>query len=800
MLKNFVVTALRNIWKYKYYSILNILGLSIGITSFIFIWLYIQDELNFDKFHKKADRTYRVWISGKLGEQQFKGAVTCPPLASTFENEFPEVESATRLYRLDHEVVRYKDIIYTENNVFFADSNFFEVFDFKLLKGNPKTALKEPNTLVLTESTAKKYFGNSDVLGKTVEVGDYRANYEVTGIVEDPPANSHFNFDILYAMSVFDFANSNQWISNSFYTYLVLKEGSDWKALEKKFQIIVDKYVGPQMEQFMGVTMDELRKKGDVYGYFLQPMLDIHLKSELDAEIAPQSDQKYIIILTIIAVFILLIASINFMNLSTARSANRAREVGIRKTVGSYKSQLIGQFLTESVILSFLGLLVGLFFASLLINPFNMVTMKDFSINLLFIPDNLLLCFIITLLIGLFAGSYPAFYLSAFKPIDVLTGAKRAGSKYSNFRNVLVVFQFAVSSGLLISTLLVFEQIKFIQNKNLGFDKENVLVVSNGNRIGEKIINFKEAILSESDIVNAAVSTTVPPRVENSTVFRPEGSENDHLLSTYSADHDHIAALKIRIKEGRNFSKDFPSDSTAVLINSAAAKELNWENAVNQNLIYVGQGETPYKVIGVMEDFNFESLKNEIRPLVITLRNTGRYVTVRIKSNNIPQTIKMLENKWKEVSPGEPFEYTFLDQDFNDLFRNEQRLSKIFTIFTGLSIFIACLGLLGLTAYTAEQRTKEIGIRKVMGASVPNILALLSRDFTKLIIISFVIAVPAAYYLIDKWLENFAYRINIQIWAFVAPLMLILIIALLTINIQVFKAALTKPVNTLKYE
>ena len=801
MLKNYLITALRNLWKHKFYSAINILGLAIGITSFLFIWIYIQDELSYDKFHSKAERMYRVWISGKLGGQQFKGAVTCPPLAATIVDEFPEVEAATRLYSLDHEVIRYKDIIYTENNVFFADSNFFHVFDFNLLKGNPETALKEPNTLVITESTAKKYFGNKDALGKMVEVGDYRASYKVTGIVADPPSNSHFSFDILYAMSVFDFAKSNQWINNSFYTYLVLKEGSSMQALEEKLPSMVDKYVGPQMEQFMGVTLDELRKKGDVYGYFLQPMLDIHLKSDLDAEIAPQSDQKYIIILTAIALFIILIAAINFMNLSTARSSNRAKEVGIRKTAGSYKTQIIGQFLIESIVLSFFALILALFFASILVRPFNTIAMKDFHVDFFLEPANILLFVTVTLIIGLLAGSYPAFYLSAFKPIEVLTGAKRSGLKNASFRNVLVVFQFAISSGLLISTGLIFSQIQYIQNKDLGFDKENVVVIGNGNRIGKNIINYKNAILNESGVINAAVSTIVPPGIDNNTVFRPEGSESDHLLCTYGADYDHINTLNIKIREGRNFSRDFSSDSSAVLINEAAARELNWENnAINQNLIYMGQGEEPYKVIGVMEDFNFETLKNEIRPLVIILRNTGRYITVRINSENIPQNIKMLEKKWKEVSPGEPFEYTFLDQDFNDLFKNEQRLSKIYTIFTGLSIFVACLGLFGLTAYTAEQRTKEIGIRKVMGASVTNILTLLSRDFTKLIIISFIIAVPAAYYVIDQWLSNFAYRINIQVWAFIIPLASIMLFALLIINMQVMKAALTKPVNSLKYE
>ena len=798
MIKNYLLTALRNMRNNRYYTTINIVGLTFGIVSALFIYLFIQDELSFDKFHSKADRMYRVTLSGSLGEQKIHTAVTSPPMAETLVNDFPEVEHATRIYRLDKEVMRYKETLFTEEKVFFADSNFFKVFDFTLIKGNPETALKEPHTLVLNESTAKKYFGDEDPLGKTFEVGDYRSNYKVAGVVADPLHNSHFNFDVLYSMSTLEYASSNNWISNSFYTYIVLHEGSDPEVLEAKFPAMVKKYVGPDVERFMGMTIDEMFAKGNEYGYTLQPFLDIHLYSDVQDDIAPQGDISYIVILSLVASFIIILACINFINLSTARSANRAKEVGIRKTIGSSKGQLVGQFLTESTLLTLFATLLALAVAVLLLPNFNHLVSKEFSINHLFTLQIILFCLGAVLLIGFFSGSYPAFYMTKFRPAEVLKGKIRSGFKRSGFRNGLVVLQFTISSILLICTVLVYQQIEFLQNKNLGFERENIVVISNGNRLGNKIITYKNAIVQHNDVINAAVSTIVPPGVNNNSPFRG-ADDTDHLMGFYGADYEHLQTLGIKIKEGRNFSRDVPSDSTAILINEAAARVLGWENPVGEEIT---QGATDYKlkVIGVVENFNFESLKDEIRPLIIGLRTTGSKMAVRIDGGEIPATLDMLEKEWKATAPDEPFEYAFLDDNFNELFNNEQRLSKIFTLFTGLSFIIACLGLLGLAAYTAEQKTKEIGIRKIMGASVGNILLLLSNEFAKLILIAFALAIPVAYYLGSEWLQNFAYHIGISYWYFVLPLLLVILVGLITINLQIAKTAMSKPVNTLRYE
>lgn len=801
MIKNFITIAFRNLLKQRFYTLINVLGLSIGIACFVMITLYVTDELSYDRFHPHAENTYRVGLRGKLSGQEINVAVTCPPMAFTLVEEFPEVKDATRLYKLESEVTRYEDVVYTETEVFFADSNFFRVFGYELLEGDPATALKEPNTLVLTEGTAKKYFGNEPALGKMVTVGDFNATYEVTGILKNPPENAHIHFDVLYSMSSFEYSRNETWLSNSFYTYLVLDEGANPAQVESKFEDLVFKYVGPEVEKFMGISLDQFGEQGDAYGYFLQPVTDIHLRSQLDAEIEPNSDITYVYILSAIALFVILIACINFMNLATARSANRAKEVGVRKTLGSVRSHLIYQFLTESVILSTLATLISVILVALFVSPFNQISGKQISFNVLEQPWLLGVFIFILLLVGFLAGSYPAFYLSRFRPAEVLKGKIRAGFKSSQIRNGLVVFQFFISIALIVCTLLVYQQLEYAQSINLGFDKENVVVVKNGRRLGDRIQSFRQQLSQQSYVKSAAVSTNVPPGVSNNSVFRKKGSEEDHLVTFFHGDYDLIPTLGIEMLEGRNFSRDFPTDTSAIILNEAAVKEFGLENPISEVINFLGdQQPRGLKVIGVMKNFNFQSLKVDIKPAAILLQKEGRFLTARLQPGNVSEQVNSMEAAWKEFSPGEPFEYSFLDDDFDALFRAEQRLGKVFTIFTGLAIFIACLGLLGLAAYTAEQRTKEIGVRKVMGASVMSVLMLLSRDFSRLVLIAFVLAVPVSYWVMERWLSSFAFRIDIGVGAFALAGVMAFIVAWLTVSLQSWKAASTDPARSLRSE
>jgi putative ABC transport system permease protein len=801
MIRNFIRVAFRNLGKQRFYTLLNVVGLSIGIACFVMITLYVVDELSYDRFHQQAEQTYRVAIKGELSGQDIDVAVTCPPMAEALVQEYPEVERSTRLYKLQSEVTRYEDVVFTETEVFFADSNFFEVFDYKLIAGDPATALREPNTLVLTESTARKYFGNENALGKVVTVGDFNSTYEVTGVLKDPAHNAHFHFDVLYSMSSFSYSKSDEWLSNSFYTYLVINDVTKPETLEAKLDKLVTKYVGPEVQQYLGISLDQLEEQGGNYGYYLQPLTDIHLYSNLDAEIEANGDITYVYIMAAIALFVIIIACINFMNLATARSANRAKEVGVRKTLGSVRAHLIGQFLTESLIMSTIATLIAIVMVSLLIDPFNQMAGKQISFNVLEQPWLVGIFAIILLLVGLLAGSYPAFYLSAFRPAEVLKGKLKAGFKSCGIRNGLVVFQFFISIALIVCTLLVYQQLDYTRNINLGFDKENVLIIKNGRRAGEQVQAFRQELVKESAVSSAAVSTALPPNISNNSVFRLKGTEEDHLISWHYADYDLVPTLGIRMKEGRNFSRDFPTDTIAILLNEAAAREFGLEEAVGAEILNFNNTNTPpMKVIGVMEDFNFQSLKVDIKPIALMLREQGSFISVRLAPGPVGEQLALVEQKWKEFFPAEPFEYSFMDDDFDALFRTEQRLGRVFTTFTSFAIFIACLGLLGLAAYTAEQRTKEIGVRKVMGASVMSVLFLLSRDFTKLVLLSFFIAVPVSYWAMEKWLSGFAYRISIGVEAFLLAGLLAILVALLTVSFQSLKAARTDPARSLKSE
>ncbi|MCH8874051.1 ABC transporter permease [candidate division KSB1 bacterium] len=697
----------------------------------------------------------------------------------------------------------HKERSFNEERVFFADSSFFDIFTLGLLSGNPKNVLSAPNSVVLTEATARKYFGEDDPMGRTLTFDD-NTDYLVTGVSENVPENSHFHFDFLASFNSLPGSNSTFWVNNNLKTYIVLRENVLPSQLESKFPQLIRKYVAPQLQQGLGVTYDEFIESGGEYYYSLQPIMDIHLYSKLEDEIEPGGNAAYITIFSIIAFFVLLLACINFMNLATARSANRAKEVGIRKVVGSRQIQLIKQFLIEAALLSFIAMVVAVFLAELFLPWFNDLAAKKIEINYLSDPYLLPGLFLVTILVSVLAGSYPAFYLAAFKPIAILKGASTVGATGRSplLRKILVVFQFAVSIILIIGTLVVGKQMQYMRNKQLGFNKEQVVVIHRAAATGD-ISAFETEIERLPNVISAAATRHLPGQSMDVNVFKPEGAPETegYLVNTFSVGYDYIETLGIELLAGRSFSRDFGSDSSAYIINEAAMKKFGWDEAVGKTIFEPDKaGPLIGQVIGLMKDFHYKSLHAEIEPALLRLSSFPTLVASSVSANNIQGTLSDLEKIWQEFAPEQPFQYSFLDQDFDKLYRADQQVGKLVGTFTVFAIFIACLGLFGLASFSAEQRTKEIGVRKVLGASVPNIILLLSKEFTKLVIVAFIIAAPIALYAMNKWLQEFAYKTDINILIFILAGSGALLIAYLTVGYQAAKAALANPIDALKYE
>ena len=802
MLKNYFLVAFRNIIKQKFYAFINILGLTIGITATLFVILYVSDELSYDRFHTNIDNMYRVGLHGRLGGQDVRVTSTPPPLVAALKNDVPGIQDAVRLWERGDVIISYEDLVFTEDNIFYTDSTFFDFFSFKLLEGDPKTALKEPNSIVLTENSAIKFFGKDSGLGKILTFSNDKMAMKVTGIVEDPPSNSHIKFNYLVSFSSSDFGISDQWLSNSLNTYFIKHNEALIDEIDAKLNNdIIPKYVGPQIQQFLGISLDQFIEQDGAYGYFINPVKDIHLYSDVQGELEPPGNISYIYIFIAIGLFILIIASINFMNLSTAKSAGRAREVGMRKTFGSLKRQLMGQFLVESIIYSLVSVILASIIAILLLPQFNLISGKILSYRILMSPMMITGLLSLVIVVGFLAGSYPAFYLTSFKITEVLKGQASKGMKSGRIRSVLVILQFSISILLIICTAIVYNQLQYTQKKNLGFKKENVMVIANVSRLENNRQGFKDALTSHNAITAASYSNSVIPGVNNMTIFRKPGLEEDHIVGVYFADHEHMETMGFELDEGRDFSRDFLSDSTAMLVNQAVVDEMGWDDPIGEKLIsFNGQEPLELTVIGVLKNFNFESLRDEVKPLMIRLGDFGDDMTVRVKFEDPKEAVQFVESKWKELATDAPFEYSFLDEQFDELYRAEQRLGLLFTIFTFLALFIATLGLFGLAAFTAEQRTKEIGIRKVMGASIMGVMQVLSFEFIKYIGIAFIVAIFPAYYFMSKWLENFVYRVDISVWTVLLSGLFALLVAVLTVSFQSFKAARINPAKTLRYE
>ncbi len=807
MLKNFIITAVRNLLKRKGYSLINIVGLAIGMASCLLILMFVSDELSYDAYNENADRIYRVSASFLYGGRNLNIAVAPPPMAQVLIDEFPEVEDAVRFRQRGRYIFRYGDNTFKETRVSYVDPSFFDIFSIPLLKGDPNTALDQPSTLLLSKSTAQKYFRDEDPIGKTLRLND-QTDYMVTGVFEEIPDNSHFHFDVLISMTSLQESKSQTWMSQNFQTYVLLHKGADPESVDAKFPDLLIKYMGPQIEAFMGKSLEKLAEENELSGeFFLQPLREIHLHSDLLGEMEATSDVKYVYIFTAIALFILIIASINYMNLTTARSAGRAKEVGIRKVLGSFRSQLIRQFLTESMMLCLVSLVLALGLVRLALPFFNGLSGKFLPMSNLGNPAMVVVLVLVTITVGILAGSYSAFFISAFQPVNVLKGHMKSGVKTGWLRSGLVVFQFAASIILIIGTFVVYNQLNYIQNKKLGYDKEQVLILNNAYLLRDQAETFKNEMLAYPQIVNAAVSDYLPvPSNNNNSSVLPEGerdSKKATSMQNWVVDYDYIKTLGMKIVAGRDFSREHSTDTKATIINQEVAKQFDWVKPVGRRIgrIVSNQGDIElYEVIGVVEDFHFETLKDNIGPLVMFLGESNGNISFRLETEDIRGTIGLLEKEWKKFLPHQPFEYGFLDERFADMYQTEQRIGKIFGLFAGFAIFIGCLGLFGLAAFTAEQRTKEIGIRKVLGATAANIIRLLTKEFVILIAVANVIAWPVAFWVMKGWLKDFSYRISLSVWVFVGAGLLTLFIALLTVSFQAIKAALADPANSLRYE
>ena len=806
MVKNYILIALRNAWRNKGYTLINLLGLAIGIASSIIILLFVVDELGYDRHNEHFKEIYRICITGKIQGNEMEAALSSAPMGATLKSDFPEVEDFTRLYTFDGDpIVKYEDKVFIEENFYYADSTFFDVFTAPVIYGNPEEMLKRPNTVVLTEDIARKYFGKEDPVGKMVQVGQREENYEVTGVIEGFPENSHFRFNMLASMTSIYIADLTHWLGNNNYTYILLQEGFEPDELVAKFPQLLETHMGPQLEELLGMTLEEFFATGNRYGYFLQPLKDIHLQSDLQFEINPGGSRTSVIIFSVIAIFLIIIASINFMNLATASAAKRATEVGIRKVAGAGKQRLIWQFLTESFLITLLALILAIVLVELFLPGFNNLAGKSLQLGSIGISYLIIGLLLIGLFVGFASGSYPAFFLSSFKPVDVLKSGAMRGIRGSYLRNILVTFQFIVTIVLFICTIVVNRQMTYIQNKDLGFDKENLLVIDRAYVLGEQFDAFQQELLKNPTILQVSSSSAVPGGLIGDNAYLPEGAGTDetHAINNIFADWHFMETYGLELIEGRWFQEDNPTDSFALIINESAVRAFGFEDPLNKRL-YTSLGddnEASQPIIGVIKDFNFQSLHQKIRPLVIKFAgDRTTQLSVRISGIQTGKTLEFIEDTWNSFMEEQPVHMTFLEEDLSALYQNDEKSATVFSIFSILAIFIASLGLLGLASFSAAQRTKEVGIRKAMGASISSVLVTLSREFIWLILFATLAAWPLGYFFMKNWLQDYPDRVSLEPMIFVFSTLLAFIIAAVTVVLRVYQAASLNPVRSLRYE
>lgn len=814
MIKYTFIIALRNLLRDKAYLLLNLLGLSIGIAGSILILLYVRHETSYDKSLSRFDQIYRITCYAKLEGRELSVALTAPPQARVFMEEFPDIVDATRIYLPDEQKVEVNQVIFHENNFFYGDSNFFNVFSFPLVKGDPSTVLQKPFSVVLTQRTADKLFGNEDPVGKNIALGngqDEKQLYEVTGVVRDLPGNSNFRFDYLASFSSLEISRSEFWLSQMLETFIVIPEGTDPMVLESGFPQLMNKYIVPQITMLMNLkvsSFEEFRQSGNNFEYHLQPLSEIHHNTVFQFGQEQSTSKVYVYFFSIIALFLLFIACINFMNLSTARYSYRTREVGVKKVVGSSKGQLVRQFIFESVMICTLAIVVALTLVELLLPAFNNFTGKDLEVKYLSNWYTIPLLFVFTLVIGILSGSYPAFYLASFNPSKIFKAGDRNETGNHFLRSSLVVFQFAITIILLVSTFIVSSQVRYFRNKSLGFEKENVLVIDNTGDLGEQSESFRQELLDYPGVASASRSWTVPGQGYGiSSAFQLEGDSalRMHSLEMIEGDYEFVTTLGIRVKEGRSFSPDFPSDVQAILINESAVRSFGLEEPVGARITHPADEEGGidiHEVIGVVEDINYKTLHFKVEPMMISLNTnaTNRYTIVRLLPGSIMEATEQIRSIWSSYLPNQPMEFFFLDESLNNQYQSEVKAGMVFFIFSILAVFVACLGLLGLSAFTAERRKKEIGIRKAHGATIPVILGIMSKEIFILVCISSAIAWPLVYLIMKRWLQNFVYQTSIHPFVFIGSTVIGLVIALAIVTFQSYRIATMNPVDSLKYE
>lgn len=800
MFKNYIKTAFRNLKKNKVYTAINILGLALGLMVSILVFLYVNSETSYEKHIQDYQQIYRVGINANLMGQTINAPVSCSPMAQSLRTEFADVIAAGRMKPIRQEIL----LKHEDNRIYIpkgasADSSFLKIMDYQFIHGDPNTALKEDNAIVLTENTATLFFGKENPMGKIITYDD-RRDYIVRGVIAEPAGKSHIESDFYIADNSFN----PFWISNNFYTYVKFREGTDVPQFRELMSEKFLNYMAPNVEQALQITMEDFFANNNSFEYDLHSIQSIHLHSHRDWELSQNGNILYIYVFIAIAFLVLLIAGINFMNLSTARSAKRAKEVGVRKVSGATEGMLIGQFLMESVIQSFIALFLAFIMVEFFLPGFNQVMDSELSLLNNHFASTLGFAFLVTAVYGFFSGSYPAFFLSRFEPITVLKGDMTKTKGGTLFRKSLVVVQFTASIILIIGMAIIFMQISFIHNKDLGFNGEQVLVVPiQTDKVAENFRNYKEEFLKNPKVLNISRSSFLPGDLPNQNVFEMEGTQEHLPLWNMEVDYDFFETLNLELLEGRAFSRDMDSDTLPTyIVNETALKSFNIENPIGQRMTTVGQvGEKMYgPIVGVVKDFHIEGFNQPIKPMVLSVDNALWWVSMKVDSGDLNETIADIETKWNRLEPSHPFRYTFLDENFGALFKQQENFGRMFLYLTLLAILISCMGLYGLASYTAEQRTKEIGIRTVLGATIPELMLMLTKDFIKLVILANLFAWPITLLLARNWLSGFSYQIDMPFMPFVLAALLAVLIALVTVSYQAYLASNSDPVDALKYE
>ncbi|WP_336517736.1 ABC transporter permease [Pollutibacter soli] len=818
MIKNYLKIAFRNLSRKKGFTLINILGLASGMAVCLLIVLFVKSELNFDTYHKRGDHIYRMVLDRKYPGRTNSYAIIPPSIGKAVKSEFPEVKEMVRVFDFTGDdggfYIKIGDKTWEEKSVVMADSNFFQVFSSDIIAGDVKTPLDKPHSVVLNKSTAERLFGSpADAIGKTFLTDAPEDNvFQITAVCADWPANNHFRFNMLLSSTAQPFLREDNYINFAAATYFLLNPDASPKKLEAGFPSIVKKYVAGGVEKGFGMSLEQFEKAGNGYYYYLQPLYSIHLDSDLESELGVNGSRKGVTIFSIIAVFILALACINFINLSTARSVERAREVGLRKTFGSERKYLIAQFLLESVVISLISILVSIFLIAALLPLFNQLSGKELTIRYFLEPSQLSLIIVSSILIGIIAGIYPAFILSSFKPIMVLKGRFRSNLQGRWLRNGLVVFQFAISVVLIVCTIVVNRQMKYVMGDQLGFQKDHIVVINNTGSLGDQTNAFKTSLKRISGVENATRTTSLPGQQNYFGIsYDVPGTDKTVTGRASFTDEDYASLLGLELKEGRFFNPSFTTDSFAVVLNEKAVHDLGLTNPVGtkvttpEDFLNRPDGsKIEYTIIGVIKDFHYQSLHQKINPLIfnnaIRFGQASPVIAVKIKAADFSRSIAQVEKTWQQFVKDRPFSYDFLDQTLAKQYRSEQIMQKIFTVFSLLAIFIACIGLLGLAAYATQQRTREISVRKVLGANVGNIVTMLSADFLKLVLIATLIAFPVAWWMMSSWLNNFEYRTHLSISIFIVAAIAAVFVALFTISFQAIKAAMANPVKSLRTE